>query len=91
MFLIEWQSVSDHFPDFRKMVFVKLPTMKFWAILLTLTKWSIWLTHYLKTFSTLRSDTSRSSWTAATKYRARISRSWLTVVTLSAPETAPES
>jgi len=28
------------------------------------------LTHYLKTFSTLRSDTSRSRWTAATKFRA---------------------
>jgi putative restriction endonuclease len=28
------------------------------------------LTHYLKTVSTLRSDTSRSRWTAATKYRA---------------------
>jgi len=25
------------------------------------------LTHYIKTFSTLRSDTSRSRWTAATK------------------------
>ena len=28
------------------------------------------LTHYLKTFSTLRSDTSRTRWTAATKFRA---------------------
>ena len=28
------------------------------------------LTHYLKTFSTLRSDTSRSRWTVATKFRA---------------------
>lgn len=28
------------------------------------------LTHYLNTFSTLRSDTSRSRWTAATKFRA---------------------
>jgi hypothetical protein len=28
------------------------------------------LTHYLKTFFTLRSDTSRSRWTAATKFRA---------------------
>ena len=28
------------------------------------------LTHYLKTFSTLRSDTSRNRWTAASKFRA---------------------
>lgn len=28
------------------------------------------LTHYLKTFSTLRTDTSRSRWTVATKFRA---------------------
>lgn len=28
------------------------------------------ITHYLKSFSTLRSDTSRSRWTAVTKYRA---------------------
>lgn len=28
------------------------------------------LNHYLKTFSTLRSDTSRSRWTTATKFRA---------------------
>jgi predicted restriction endonuclease len=28
------------------------------------------ITHYLKTFSTLRSDTSRTRWTAATKFRA---------------------
>ncbi|MDD2851726.1 MAG: hypothetical protein PHY09_07465 [Desulfuromonadaceae bacterium] len=28
------------------------------------------LTNYLQTFSTLRSGTSRSRWTAATKYRA---------------------
>jgi putative restriction endonuclease len=28
------------------------------------------LTHYLKSFSTLRSDTSRTRWTAATKFRA---------------------
>jgi len=30
----------------------------------------IMLTHYMKTFSTLRSDTSRYRWTAATKIRA---------------------
>ncbi len=28
------------------------------------------LTHYLKSFSSLRSDTSRSRWTASTKFRA---------------------
>ena len=28
------------------------------------------ITHYIKTFSTLRSDTSRSCWTATTKFRA---------------------
>ncbi len=28
------------------------------------------ITHYIKTFSNLRSDTSRSRWTSATKYRA---------------------
>jgi hypothetical protein len=28
------------------------------------------LSHYLKTFSTLRSDTSRTRWTAAIKFRA---------------------
>jgi hypothetical protein len=27
------------------------------------------LTHYLKTFSTLRSDTSRTRWKAATKFQ----------------------
>jgi hypothetical protein len=44
--------------------------MTIWTILLTLTKWSIKITHYLKSFSTLHSDTSRSRWTAATKFRA---------------------